>query len=295
MVEHQRGRRAPALARRLLAASPVNVSAGATPLASLDYGDAGPRVAFLHGLFGQGRNWTGVGKALADAARVVLVDLPDHGRSPWSAEFSYLAMARRVGDSLAARAPAETWTLVGHSMGGKVAMLVALTRPELVQRLCVIDVSPVPGSAVGSFGHYVSALRGLELGRLADRGGADRALTPMIADAAVRVFLLQNLRRDATTTVGWRWQMNLDLLGDALSQIGGWPAVAGSYDGPVLWLAGARSDYVRDEFVPGHAGLVPAGSAGPGAGGRPLGTRRPAGDRRDEPGAVSCICPEVSG
>ena len=226
-------------------------------LASLDYGDAGPRVAFLHGLFGQGRNWTGVGKSLAEVARVVLVDLPDHGRSPWSTEFSYLAMAERVADFLTTRAPAETWTLVGHSMGGKVAMLVALTHPELVQRLCVIDVSPVPGSAIDSFEHYVSALRGLELGRLADRGAADRALTPMITDVAVRGFLLQNLRRDATPADGWRWQMNLDLLGDALPQIGGWPAVSGSYDGPVLWLAGARSDYVRGEFVPAMRALFP--------------------------------------
>lgn len=226
-------------------------------LAGLSFGDTGPRVAFLHGLFGQGRNWTGVGKALADAARVLLVDLPDHGRSPWSAKFSYSGLAERVAGFLTARAPGEAWTLVGHSMGGKVAMLVALIRPELVQRLCVVDVSPVTSPAVGSFDHYVEALRGLDLTGVDDRESADRLLRPMIADAGVRGFLLQNLRRDTTAASGWRWQMNLDLLGDSLAQIADWPTVDGRYDGPVLWLAGARSDYVQDANVPAMRALFP--------------------------------------
>ena len=100
-------------------------------------------------------------KALADHARVTLVDLPDHGRSPWSDDFSYPAMADRVADFLAATAPGERWTVVGHSMGGKVAMLVALRRPELVERLCVVDVAPVPTSG----GQQLRHLRRRRCGR----------------------------------------------------------------------------------------------------------------------------------
>jgi esterase len=122
------------------------------PLASTTYGGQGPRVVLLHGLFGQGRNFTGVAKALSDEARVTLVDLPDHGRSPWSDEFSYLAVADRVAGLLDVAAPGERWTVVGHSMGGKVAMLVALRHPDLVERLCVVDVAPATSAAVSSFG-----------------------------------------------------------------------------------------------------------------------------------------------
>ena len=227
-------------------------------LAALSYGDAGPRVAFLHGLFGQGRNWTGVAKALADSARVLLIDLPDHGRSPWSSVFSYPALAERVASSLAARAPGETWTVVGHSMGGKVAMLIALARPELVQRLCVVDVSPVATPVVGNFDRYVDALRGLDLQGLVDRADAERGLSATIADPGVRGFLLQNLRRDASTATGWRWQMNLGLLGDSLAAIGDWPNPGDrAYGGPVLWLAGADSDYVQDAYVSSMRALFP--------------------------------------
>jgi esterase len=230
-----------------------------TPLASTTYGERGPRVVLLHGLFGQGRNFTGVAKELAHEARVTLVDLPDHGRSPWSADFSYEGMADQVADFLATTAPGERWTVVGHSMGGKVAMLVALRRPELVERLCVVDVAPVPTSAVSSFGTYVAALREVDLDRLTERATADRVVAARVPDRVVRGFLLQNLRRDASgERARWRWQMNLALLGDRLPEIADWPAGAlGTYDGPVLWLAGAESDYIQTAYGPAMRALFP--------------------------------------
>ena len=106
---------------------------GSESLSTLAVGTAGARVAFLHGLFGQGRNWTQIAKAIAGpdgaAAQCLLVDLPDHGRSPWTQEFSYETYAQRVAATLAATAPGEPWVLVGHSLGGKVAMVTALTNP----------------------------------------------------------------------------------------------------------------------------------------------------------------------
>jgi pimeloyl-ACP methyl ester carboxylesterase len=215
-------------------------------------GETGSRVVFLHGLFGQGRNWTQVGKALARSEgaaphRVLLVDLPHHGRSGWEDGFDYLRVGDQVAEVLDADDPVA---LVGHSLGGKVAMVLALRHPELVERLCVVDVAPVPYDHLSQFEGYVEAMRGLDLGSLSQRGDADAALSEAVPDATVRAFLLQNLRRDGD---GWRWQMNLDVLGDQLAVIGGWPEdqLAGlpPYDGRVLWVAGERSDYITPAYA----------------------------------------------
>ena len=133
-----------------------------TSLFHTQLGTSGPRVVFLHGLFGQGRNWTTIAKALSGQARVSLVDLPNHGRSPWTDHFSYPEMADQVADLLRAEAGGEPYAVVGHSMGGKVAMALALLHPELVERLCVVDVSPVP-RRVSGFETYVRGLRSIDL------------------------------------------------------------------------------------------------------------------------------------
>ena len=218
-------------------------------------GEAGPSVVFLHGLFGQGKNWTTVAKALQPGARVTLVDLPDHGRSDWSDHFSYAEMADRVADLL--RGADEPFAVVGHSMGGKVAMALALRHPELVARLCVVDVSPVPTSEISSFATFVEGMRSIDLATLPGRAEADAVLQPYVPKDSVRSFLLQNLRRDPAG-VGWRWQMNLDLLGAHLDQVGGWPDLGTlPYTGPVLWLAGSESRYVQPAYGPAMRALFP--------------------------------------
>ncbi len=246
-----------------------------SPLHTTALGEQGSRVVFAHGLFGQGRNWTQIGKALADRHRVLLVDLPHHGRSPWEDGFDYLRVADQVSELLDGDDPVA---LVGHSLGGKVAMVLALRHPELVERLCVVDVSPVAYDHLSEFEGYVAAMQGLDLGSLSRRDDADAALAEAVPNPTVRGFLLQNLRREGD---GWRWQVNLDVLGSALPVIGGWPEdrLAGTppYRGPVLWVAGARSDYVTPACSGGDGSLVPHQPAREGQGRRTLGALRAAG------------------
>ncbi len=236
----------------VVATRPTDEGPDPSALHTTTIGDAGSPVVFAHGLFGQGRNWTQIGKALADPARsdrhrVLLVDLPHHGRSGWEDEFDYVGIADRVAGLLDADDPVA---LVGHSLGGKVAMVLALRHPDLVERLCVVDVSPVAYDHLSQFEGYIAAMRGLDLRSLSRRDDADGALAEAVPDPAVRGFLLQNLRREGDV---WRWQVNLEVLGADLSEIGGWPEerLAGTppYGGPVLWVAGGRSDYVTPAYA----------------------------------------------
>ncbi|MBO9519986.1 MAG: alpha/beta fold hydrolase [Nocardioidaceae bacterium] len=229
-------------------------------LHTTSYGDSGSRVVFLHGLFGQGRNWTQIAKTLAAEHRVLLVDLPDHGRSAWTDRFDFVEVADRIATLLD---PADPVALVGHSLGGKIAMVLTLRHPELVERLCVVDIAPIDHQNVSEFAGYIEAMRGLDLDTLQQRGDADRALEHAVRSPTVRSFLLQNLRRD-TLPDGqstWRWQFNLEGLRRDLATIGGWPAadLAGlaPYDGLVLWVDGEHSGYITDEAIPAMDALFP--------------------------------------
>ena len=220
-------------------------------------GTGRPRFAFLHGLFGRGRNWTLLAQQLEEAGYpAVLFDLPNHGHSDWTDTFSYSAMADAVAGEIDLRmGSAAQLILVGHSMGGKVTMLTALAHPEQVAGLVVVDIAPGHSAQVDTFTPLVAALRSLDLTTLGSRAEADERLRAQIPDDAVRLFLLQNLRRKG----GWHWQPNLALLGGSLEAIGAWPEVtAAPFTGPVLWLAGERSPYVRAEHEPEMRRLFPA-------------------------------------
>jgi pimeloyl-ACP methyl ester carboxylesterase len=228
-------------------------------LAARTIGDAGPPVVFVHGLFGQGKNWTTVAKGLADRHRVTLLDLPNHGHSPWTDRVDYLDMARLVADEL--EQLGEPATLVGHSMGGKVAMQLALRRPELLRSLVVVDVAPTaypetggrtddPDEEASPFAAYIAAMQAMELDQLTTREDAEAALRSAVPSRMVRSFLLQSLVREGMGTAGgWRWRLNLEALARDLGHLRGFPEPppGATFDGPVLWIAGANSTYVLPE------------------------------------------------
>ncbi len=238
-------------------------------LATRTLGESGPRVVFVHGLFGQGKNWTTIAKGLAADHRVTLVDLPNHGHSPWTDRVDYLDMAALLAAEL--EQFGEPVTLVGHSMGGKVSMQLALRQPELLRALVVVDIAPVeyplqggrtddPDEEASPFAAFIAAMRAMDLDRLTTRGDADAALQAAVPSRMVRSFLLQSLVREGSGGDGWRWRLNLELLERDLGELRGFPEPppGAVFDGPVLWIAGANSAYVLDDDRPRMDALFPA-------------------------------------
>jgi esterase len=213
---------------------------------------SGPPLVIMHGLLGSARNWGSLSKRFAqEGFRVILPDLRNHGRSPHHPITSYPAMAGDVVallDSLGV----ERAAILGHSMGGKVAMTMALTQPERVERLLALDVAPVAYQGHG-FSHYIAAMRSAPVAQTERRADIDAFLQAVAPEPAIRAFLLSNLAREGERFV---WQPNLPALQDAMDAIVGWPpSLAGTrYDGPTLFLAGGASGYVRTE----HHGLIRA-------------------------------------
>lgn len=234
-------------------------------LNALSLGSEGPRIAFLHGLFGQGRNWSTIAKALVEepGVRALLIDLPDHGRSPWSTEFSYAGYADAVAERLREEGGDDPWTIVGHSLGGKTAMVLTLHHPELVERLAVVDIAPRSYHNLHRFSGYIEGMQAMPLTELDSRREAEDWFAQVEPDAGVRAFLLQNLRRSGSE--GWHWQANVELFaGDAAkggdSVIADFPVLeeeVAAYDGPVVWLNGDDSEYVKSEDEPVMKRLFP--------------------------------------
>src|SRR5919106_1167614 len=172
-------------------------------LAHIAHGASGAPVVILHGLLGSARNWSSFAKQLGATRRVFALDLRNHGASSWADEMSYDQMADDVRAFLAHQElPAAA--VIGHSMGGKVAMRLALAHGEEVERLVVVDVAPVAYRR--SFNAYVEAMRGLDLSQISRRSEADALLAGQIDDAGVRGFLLQNL---VSSDDGLAWRIPL--------------------------------------------------------------------------------------
>lgn len=151
---------------------------------------AGSPLVILHGLFGSKRNWASVAHRLAASHRVITVDLRNHGESPWDARHDYPALAADVAAVIERRVGGPA-AVLGHSMGGKAAMALALVRPELVERLVVVDIAPVRSTATPI--EYVQAMRALPLAAFSQRLDVKEALAPAIPDPMVRGFLTLNL------------------------------------------------------------------------------------------------------
>ncbi len=206
-------------------------------LHAITHGSSTGRVPLLiaHGLFGSARNWGVVAKRLSATRRVTAVDMRNHGASDWSDSHGYPDMAADLAGAIG-----ERTDILGHSMGGKAAMALALTRPDRLRKMVVADIAPV------TYAHtqqpMIDAMRAVELDRVESRRDADAQLAERIDDAGVRTFLLQSLNVKER-----RWRLNLDVLEREMSRIVGFPELDGVFEGPTLFLTGAESTYVTAE------------------------------------------------
>jgi pimeloyl-ACP methyl ester carboxylesterase len=209
-------------------------------LNTLEYGTRTdqPDLLIVHGLYGSGRNWGAISKRLAQTRRVVAVDQRNHGASPWFETHSYEDMAADLAEVV------ETQTgpmdVLGHSMGGKAAMVLALTRPDLVNRLVVADIAPVAYAHDQS--QHIAAMKSVDLSSVEKRSDAMRQLEDHVSDAALRSFFTHSLDIENK-----KWLLNLDVLERDMPKIIGWPEIDGRYEGPTLFLSGSKSNYVKNE------------------------------------------------
>lgn len=223
-------------------------------LNTIRMGEAGTPVVLLHGLFGTAANWGRIQRALATTHRVIALDARNHGGSPHAGGVGYAAMAADVRDTLAAEG-LDRVAVIGHSMGGKIAMRLALDHPALVSRLVVADIAPVPYPPRN--GAIAAALAAVPLDPGLTRAAAHAALADAVPDAVVRGFLLQNLRFGDPPA----WRIGLAEITAGLPAIEDWQAAGPAdapYEGPVLVLRGELSDFVRPEHRAVIRALFPA-------------------------------------
>jgi esterase len=208
-----------------------------------DLGGAGkPPFIVLHGMLGSSRNWQSTGADLAAKYHVWALDLRNHGRSPHDAEMSYDAMVADVLAWMEAQNLARV-SLMGHSMGGKVAMLLACRHPERVERLVVVDIAPKDYNSAAHRAEF-AAMNELDLRTLQSRGEAELKFEARVNDWAMRKFLSTNLERDGTTHQ-WRWLINLPVLTAALPELEKTPLGSDDrFGGEVLFVTGGKSRYV---------------------------------------------------
>lgn len=206
------------------------------------FGEGEP-ILILHGMFGTLDNWQTLAKKLSAHYMVFILDLRNHGRSPHDEAFSYKIMAEDVREFMEAHWIYEA-TIVGHSMGGKVAMRLALEYPDSVKKLVVVDMAPK--NYTGGHEAIFEALFALDLEHLESRRQADEFLKARIPEFGVRQFLLKNLSINKETQK-YEWKMNLPVIYKAYTHILSHDPYEHTYTGPTLFLRGEKSRYVAEE------------------------------------------------
>ena len=196
-----------------------------------------PPLLIAHGLFGSARNWGVIARRLANDRQVLAVDMRNHGASPWFESQSYPEMADDLAEVITAHGGHAD--VLGHSMGGKAAMVLALAHPDLVRKLVVADIAPV--SYGHSQNHLIDAMQAVDLEQVHTRKDATAQLHA-VESPPLRAFLLQSLDIKEK-----RWRLNLSTLRRDMDKIVGFPQVEGQFPGETLFLAGAQSSYVLPE------------------------------------------------
>ena len=221
----------------------------------------GQPLILLHGLFGSMENLGGVSQRLQDYFQIHALDQRNHGRSPHTDAMDYPAMAEDVIGYMDEQGLAQA-ALLGHSMGGKVAMQVALLAPERVERLVVADIAPVTYQP--RHDAILEGLGSLDLDQVTSRQQADEALAAYVETAAIRSFLLTNLQRipegERSGKAIFRWRLNLPVIQQCYNRLAAAPEATQSYDGPVLFLKGENSAYIQEKHRDEVARLFPNAS-----------------------------------
>ncbi len=209
-----------------------------------DMGGAGlTPVVIMHGMLGSSRNWQTVGRELATDAHTLALDARNHGQSPHDDVMDYPAMVDDVITWLDAQSLSKV-TLMGHSMGGKTAMLLACRHPERVERLIVVDIAPKDYHWVGRRAEY-EAMNALDMAHLKTRGEAEQQLEVTISDWAMRKFITTNLERNENGS--WRWLINLPALTTAVPILErNILTPADQFTGPTQFILGLKSPYVAE-------------------------------------------------
>lgn len=205
-----------------------------------EYGHGQP-VIIMHGIFGSSDNWLTQAKLLSPHYHVYTIDLRNHGQSPHSDEFSYPVMVEDLREFVDEHGLRDA-IILGHSMGGKVAMNFALAYPDKLQKLIVVDIAPKPYNLE----HYVilDGLKAIPIETVASRNEADEVLATYVPEPDVRQFLLKNLQRK--TEGGFTWKLNLPVIDKNLSNIGLDLQYPGKFEKPTLFIRGGRSKYITD-------------------------------------------------
>ena len=198
-----------------------------------------PPLVIAHGLFGSARNWGVIAKRLSNTRRVIAVDHRNHGSSPWHHSHNYYDLAQDLAEIIVhVGAPCD---VMGHSMGGKAAMVLALLRPELVVRLCIADIAPVAYEHDQS--HYIRAMKAVDFKNIKNRSDVRAQLREKVYDASLRDFFVQSVDIEHRC-----WRLNLDVLEEEMPKILGFPQVEGAFNGKTLFLSGGNSSYILPEM-----------------------------------------------
>lgn len=216
-------------------------------------GETGPALLVLHGLFGAGSNWRSIARGLSDCRSVYLLDARNHGASPHTSQVSYRAMAADV-EAFMDHHNIATADIIGHSMGGKTAMQLALHHPSRVSQLLIVDIAPAPSPS--DHLPLIDALLALPVADFTRRSQVDEALAQDVADAGLRAFLLQNLSHTAN---GFAWRINLPVLRERMPELLSFDAdQALPFSGPTTFIRGSQSNYLIDKHTARINELFPA-------------------------------------
>ncbi|WP_421905022.1 alpha/beta fold hydrolase [Mameliella sp.] len=205
-------------------------------------------LVIVHGLYGSGRNWGVIAKRLSDRWHILTPDMRNHGDSPRTETHSYPDLAGDLAELIDAHGGRAH--VVGHSMGGKAAMVLALQHPEKLASLLVADIAPV--AYTHSQIQFIEAMRAVDLSRVEKRSDAVEQLAQHVDDKTLQSFFTQSL-----DVQNKRWKLNLDTLAREMPKILGFPKIEGRYEGPTLFLSGGQSDYVQAEHRPRIRELFP--------------------------------------